>query len=1114
MVNHDTIKVRTVDRRQQDNDRTAFDVDTTTGININNRLDLGSIGGTISGIQGIESQSRGIELREAYTNTFLTGEYRQDIWQMDWYYTDDPSVATIWPYWGKDENEDVILGYGLAFDDFSSEHYFDVSVSTWGIPRLSGTWRITTTELRMALAGETQWRDYVLARQPNLASLLGLTAEDELPANNTFLKNGLDAGLIMPKEIAAASNSQADLADNESLLWDRMSRVYQQIYQYATIYFGKKYMIKLPYLCVKVSDETPYTLELNWQIARDGGWTSGSVLGLNPGSIYLEHFRQDDGKIAGFVGFESLRPLDLSGITDKDAYIQINPYLAYVKCQVDDILQVSPGDWRAIITLPGTVSVFNPHPYAEKVRGLWAMMKIKYGNVSIDALYNISKRIGADKIKYSIAPLPQIPIKAAVPLQSTRLVYGPWGATLGDLTDIPTNTAGKTDYQRNTEYSPWTFNGMSRMNDAANAWVIGRLSDHYVVEQGSISVPESPIVSLGDPLFSGGPLVTDINVNVQPESAPIITSYTMRTYTPTYGRLAQHYIAIIKRNGQWARKSQRIFRLWALEKFGFIRDSVYSTWLQRSMGPVRYNTGSSLDMLVGENITDHSDLTCVRSNIALTELRKGLPELSTNYAGKSCMDIRGLLRPFSTSYADFGNRLPTFEDSVVTGDYSDEQLKTHTYFYSKEQVPPITCSEHHLPIVMETLSPFLSEDMVGTYQLGSSKGHDIEYIARDAVYPTHLNIRHPSDNYSTSHRYRGVALRGPLVIAGWGYDIDNKPVPNASPAYPNNAHLEFEENWLRKPHTWPCGPVDLRWDYERKVWTSPSSMKIVKVQLEGPSIPWYTTYGTLVDEDEQVDRYGSHIEQKVRVGNVSGNVIPPGAIVLAWYDTHDEVYYIISEGYWLYLVNVIGGMRPYGTGVGLIVGEYNGYSCNLLLTGVYLTNTLAQPICPLKYAYAYIYSATPVAYETDDCGNQMVTSATYYAIVLQAQFDGLDVVTNVELVENADTQQDNITCYGETEPTTITCDGMSCYVPSLDVVVECEVDDDWVEYMLCICKRKIYLQTAWSPQVCDTDTYEATPSASQFSCFYDAVDETNCDDEISSGDWIPGTPGTAGEGSL
>ena len=41
-------------------------------------------------------------------------------------------------------------------------HYFDVDMSTWGIPGLSGLWRITMTELRFALAGETQWRNYVL----------------------------------------------------------------------------------------------------------------------------------------------------------------------------------------------------------------------------------------------------------------------------------------------------------------------------------------------------------------------------------------------------------------------------------------------------------------------------------------------------------------------------------------------------------------------------------------------------------------------------------------------------------------------------------------------------------------------------------------------------------------------------------------------------------------------------------------------------------------------------------------------------------------------------------------------------------------------------------------
>lgn len=50
---------------------------------------------------------------------------------------------------------------------------------------------------------------------------------------------------------------------------------------------------------------------------------------------------------------------------------------------------------------------------------------------------------------------------------------------------------------------------------------------------------------------------------------------------------------------------------------------------------------------------------------------------------------------------------------------------------------------------------------------------------------------------------RPMALRGPLVISGMGYDLSDQ----ISYMSPNNRSL------------WPTGPVDLKWDIERMVWS-------------------------------------------------------------------------------------------------------------------------------------------------------------------------------------------------------------------------------------------------------------------------------------------------------
>lgn len=116
---------------------------------------------------------------------------------------------------------------------------------------------------------------------------------------------------------------------------------------------------------------------------------------------------------------------------------------------------------------------------------------------------------------------------------------------------------------------------------------------------------------------------------------------------------------------------------------------------------------------------------------------------------------------------------------------------------------------------------------------------------------------------------RFFAHRGPLMLHGWGYDTDGYPVPNAadepkeidSDGRPKRFFLtssgtndlsqdgsflpttdkqlgdiigkgwtkengewkrqpsnKFYLNWGERPDLWPIGPIDLRWDYENKIW--------------------------------------------------------------------------------------------------------------------------------------------------------------------------------------------------------------------------------------------------------------------------------------------------------
>jgi len=143
-----------------------------------------------------------------------------------------------------------------------------------------------------------------------------------------------------------------------------------------------------------------------------------------------------------------------------------------------------------------------------------------------------------------------------------------------------------------------------------------------------------------------------------------------------------------------------------------------------------------------------------------------------------------------------------------------------------------------------------------------ASGHGISLLVRNSN-KTELNVRKTGGGYALGSKVLGktanitandlsesnqharpIGLRGPLVVSGWGYDTESHPVPNAKfeadrrKAYTltggggvdnaglppelqfnkTRAHLHFLDSHLKRVDRWKSGPVDLRWDRERKVW--------------------------------------------------------------------------------------------------------------------------------------------------------------------------------------------------------------------------------------------------------------------------------------------------------
>lgn len=94
------------------------------------------------------------------------------------------------------------------------------------------------------------------------------------------------------------------------------------------------------------------------------------------------------------------------------------------------------------------------------------------------------------------------------------------------------------------------------------------------------------------------------------------------------------------------------------------------------------------------------------------------------------------------------------------------------------------------------------------------------YVGSEGTYPDGSGS--PTDHFFEKDHFvrhtvetqgiRGVGLRSPIILTGWGFDIGGNPVPALS----GNPHPEAAWN----PSLWKSGPVDLRWDDDRGVWTA------------------------------------------------------------------------------------------------------------------------------------------------------------------------------------------------------------------------------------------------------------------------------------------------------
>jgi len=115
---------------------------------------------------------------------------------------------------------------------------------------------------------------------------------------------------------------------------------------------------------------------------------------------------------------------------------------------------------------------------------------------------------------------------------------------------------------------------------------------------------------------------------------------------------------------------------------------------------------------------------------------------------------------------------------------------------------------------------------------------------------------------------------------------------------------EFYLNWAEHPEIWPVGPVDLRWDEDRRVWTAinqSSIYKMVYVTLEEDLTKadgvdeTYPARGFLDDLEYSTKPLDSGYRRIVFVKDRAGYTAPRGAKILCRYDSDNGFYEPVSK---------------------------------------------------------------------------------------------------------------------------------------------------------------------------------------------------------------------------
>jgi hypothetical protein len=827
----------------------------------NYRVQPGRIERFVTNVQGAVSKDVGYEFGNEVTSKFVVGGKLNHIYFQEQAFVDNDIVYddAITPYWGMDCFDNLILGVGDFVHPSGTGEEYRFRIDGRPIFVQIGDpffidYHTDLAEMRHAARNKDEWESF-LSLHDNIETSIHRGKHSRLRmmegiSNEVIAHIADNPDLLFRPILFAGAEKSKDIIDDEDekILERRLEKVYEHIRKYATEYYGKKFMVRIPFVLGKFEPETNNII-LSVKPINDGYideslWGDAVNIGYMPFNV--EKFTTQENKIECYVRFANMQQFNedqpssiqckynLTKLSPEEFILDQYPNLTvgrmrenlFVKAQVDENLVFlnkytlfSP---RVVITLSSPVGDNDSQDFDVNTGTLKEL-----GHVLNDEgiVSKVKDTFGSDIVYSEKSEMFHMPDLAAIPLESNILRYGPWYATRGP---------GKVEYEVSDDLVPWEYGGYSLMNLAGMSKVSDALAGQQVMEKGSVQFPGVPSIQLGSALIAFGPIVTDISTTIA--EAGVTTTYRMNRWSYKFGRLGKYNVDRLKRISQVSQEQRKAFR----QLFSNKKPLELTSHEAKALGSRRWSGRSSIFCIAGDILSSGSgDAIVVKANVVGMQGYKIKSQLSNNnYINKALLSLDGLFVPYSTSPTPLSLNMPHFE------------------------VP----NSGSFPTV-NNLNPFGEDNGIGMF------------LPERSGIPS--NLANDIINYGGD--VKAIALKAPVVVGGWGYDINGKPVPSDSG---NN----FVPNYKNRADLWKVGPLDIRWDDSRKVWNAGGSVFYIGV-LKGSIARFKTGHA------RQSNEYWQETNIDVEVYNPH-NITLPSGLKVRWANYNNCSQYLVEPWEW------------------------------------------------------------------------------------------------------------------------------------------------------------------------------------------------------------------------